>query len=141
MKFIPEPDRINAKLITNMKKLFDQHPQIQAVYLFGSQIEPKRIHQESDVDIGIFVDKYDFKLKKDLLKELTMLRLNRIDLVMMEIKDIPDSLLAYEIVKENKLIYQKKDFDEVAFASRIIRMYLDIKPLLERQLEIVKQRI
>ncbi len=135
-----KPDRIDSDKIEEMRKIFSRYPQIQAVYLFGSQLSGKRRHRESDVDIGVFVDRYDGNLKLEIVTELTVL-FNRIDLVMMESRQLKDLVLAYEIVKENHLIYRRADFDHPAFFSRVVRMYLDFVPLLEVRFSYLKKRL
>lgn len=135
-----EPDKITEEKIEKMRHIFPGYPQVQAAYLFGSQLTGKNLHQESDIDIGVFVDKYVFDLKVKLLSELSGL-FNRIDLVMMEIADIPDFLLAYEIVKENKPFFYRENFNYVNFATQIIMRYLDMKPLLEFQFQALKEKV
>ena len=134
------PDHINDAKIEEMKKIFSRYPQIQAVYLFGSQLSEKKKHRESDVDVGVFVDSYDVNLKLEIITELTAL-FNRIDLVMMDSRELRNLVLAYEIVKENRLIYRRKDFDHLAFFSKVMRMYFDFVPLLEVQKKYLKKRL
>ncbi len=99
------------------------------------------MHQESDVDIGVFVDEYDFNLRLELITEVMKIGLNRVDLVMMGIHQITDLLLAFEIVKGNKTIYCKEGFDRVGFHTRIVTRFLDIRPLLEKQFNSLKNKI
>ena len=72
--------------------------------------------------------------------ELTAL-FNRFDLVMMDSRELKNLVLAYEIVKENRLIYRREDFDYLAFFSKTMRMYFDFVPLLEVQKKYLKKRL
>ena len=137
MKFAP--DIVDEKKIEAMRKIFSGYPQVQAAYLFGSQLTGKNLHQESDIDIGVFVDKYDFDLKLKIVTELCSLG-NRIDLAMMSVHDIKDIVLAHEIIKHNRLIFKREKFNHPAFFSKINRMYFDFLPLLNTQFEYMKKR-
>lgn len=123
-----------------LQAIFAAHPNVQAAYLFGSQVETRYRHRESDVDIGVFVEHDDFDLKLKLVTELMEVFPN-VDLVMMEYRDIPDLLLAFEIVHHNQLLYAHPDFDPYSFFSRVLRMYWDFQPRLEVQFEFMKKRL
>ncbi len=60
------------------------------------------------------------------------------DLVFLDTDDI---VLKYEVIRQNKLIYQTDDFDRGSTYSLIIRKYLDFLPYLETQRQAYKKRI
>jgi len=64
-----------------LKDVFLQFPEIQAVYLFGSQISGK-IHIESDLDIAIYPGTVNLKEKKlDILTALAEQGFCHVDVV------------------------------------------------------------
>lgn len=88
--------------------VFANFPEIQAVYLFGSQATG-RTHEESDVDFGFMADK---NVKEELSTELVKSGFYNFSLVY-----IPDAtlLMQFEIVRMNRIIYERQDFDRGSF--------------------------
>ena len=121
-----------------LPEVFQKYPEIQAVYLFGSAVNGK-LHEESDLDLAVFIeDEPLFDLKLNLLSELARLGFCDVDLVFMNTDDI---VLKYEAVRQNKVVYQRPDFDRNTNYSNIIRQYLDFYPYLAVQREAYKKRI
>jgi len=122
--------------IERLERVFEQHPQIQAVYLFGSAASG-RIHYESDIDLGIVPAPGATLLKLDILADLAKAGFDYIDVVILETDDI---LLKWEVVRPNRLVYQTSDFDRGDYFSRIMRQYFDFLPYLETQRKAYKRR-
>jgi len=121
-----------------LPEVFQNYPEIQAVYLFGSAVNGK-LHEESDLDLAAFVEgEPPFDLKLNLLSELACLGFCDVDLVFMNTDDI---VLKYEAVRQNRVVYQRPDFDRGTNYSNIIRQYLDFYPYLAVQREAYKKRI
>lgn len=114
--------------------VFEKFPEIQAVYLFGSQATGK-LHAQSDVDFGFVADR---NIKEELGIELVKAGFSNFSLVF-----IPEAtlLLQFEIVRMNKIIYEKDGFPRGDFFSRIVRMYRDFRPYKEIQIKYLKERI
>ncbi|MGM0603101.1 MAG: type VII toxin-antitoxin system MntA family adenylyltransferase antitoxin [Bacillota bacterium] len=111
---------------------------IEAVYLFGSQAE-KRANENSDIDIGILLkEDTSKKIKVELYKEFVKAGLDKIDLVIL---NRASYLLAFEVVKNNNLIYKKENFDAASYQSLVIRKFLDFKYYLNINQESFKERI
>ncbi len=128
MILIPNPHFQNAIPV------FKKFSEIQAVYLFGSQATGKN-HSESDTDFGFVADK---NCKDELSLELVKIGFVNFSLVFMPEANL---LMQFEIVRMNKLIYERSDFDRGSFFSRIVRMYQDFQPYRDVQREEYKKRI
>lgn len=128
MILIPNPHFQNAIPV------FKKFSEIQAVYLFGSQATGKT-HSESDTDFGFVADR---NCKEELSLELV-----KIGFINFSLAYIPEAtlLMQFEIVRMNKLIYERSDFDRGSFFSRIVRMYQDFQPYRDVQREEYKKRI
>jgi len=121
-----------------LKDIFAGYNEIKAAYLFGSYADGKQ-NKNSDLDMGILLDEeYNKMIKLDILTELTQNNFDNIDLVVINNASI---LVKYEIVKHNRLIYCRNDFDFSAYYSKVVRLYLDFKPYLEVQRMYLKERI
>jgi len=125
----------NIKLLS---KIFENYKDIQAVYLFGSYVSGKT-HRNSDIDLGIVPVSSKTKEKKlELLADLAKHGFCNVDVVFLDTDDI---VLRFEVIRNNRLIYHKSDFDHGSFFSKIIRQYFDFLPYLEVQRQAYKERI
>ena len=61
-----------------------------------------------------------------------------IDIVFLDTDDIT---LKYEVVRQNRLVYQTADFDRGGMYSNVVRQYLDFLPYLDVQRKAYKRRI
>jgi uncharacterized protein len=121
-----------------LKQVFDKYDEIEAVYLFGSAAKGA-IHPESDLDIGIVAgDPSLCQRKLDILTDLAKIGFCSVDLVFLDTKDI---VMRFEVVKHNRVIYQKSGFDRCEMFSRTLRMYFDFLPHLRIQREYFKRRV
>lgn len=129
---------MDAARVWQLAQVFQKYPDIQAVYLFGSQATG-RPREESDLDLAIVPRHARLREKRlDILADLARHGFCNVDLVFLDTKDI---VLQYEAVRENRLVYQAADFDRGTTYSRIVRMYLDFLPYLRVQREAYKRRI
>ncbi len=122
--------------VERLASVFEKHPQIQAVYLFGSAASGKT-HHESDIDLGIVPAPGATLSKLDILADLAKAGFEHADLVVLDTDDI---LLKREVVRLNRLVYQTSDFDRGDYYSRIMRQYFDFLPYLETQRKAYKRR-
>jgi uncharacterized protein len=103
---------------------------VQAAYLFGSHANGTA-NDLSDIDIGIvpsgiFTDSE----KLELLAHLARAGFDRVDLVSLDGQDL---FMDFQVVRQQKLIFKRKQFDASAFFSKTVRLYLDFSPYLEVQ--------
>jgi predicted nucleotidyltransferase len=123
---------------TRLVEVFKSFPEINAVFLFGSAATGKR-SRSSDIDLGIFASDSSFRDQKlDLLQALTVHGFDRVDIVLLNDADL---VTQFEAVRPNVLIYKTENFDRGSVYSLIVRKYLDIKPMLNRQRIRFKQRL
>jgi hypothetical protein len=124
--------------LEKLKDTFKNFPEIMAVYLFGSAATG-RIHDESDIDLAIVPRDRSVAFRRlDILNELAKEGFCNIDLVILPEDDI---VLQYEAIRQNRLIYQKPEFESGTYYSRVIRQYLDFMPYLNTQRKAYKDRI
>ncbi len=121
-----------------LPEVFGKYPDIQAVYVFGS-VGRGQTHRESDLDLAIVPRNKTVRQKKlDILADLACLGFCQVDLSFLDTDDI---VLKYEMIRQNRLVYQAEDFDRGATYSKIVRQYLDFLPYLNVQRAAYKRRI
>jgi predicted nucleotidyltransferase len=128
----------NRPELDRLEKVFQNYPQIQAVYLFGSTASGKT-HAESDLDLAILPEKSSLRSQKlDILADLAREGFSDVDLVFLDTKDV---IVKFESVRQNRLLYCDEDFDASAFFSLVLRQYFDFAPYLKIQREAYKRRV
>ncbi|WP_025640608.1 type VII toxin-antitoxin system MntA family adenylyltransferase antitoxin [Schnuerera ultunensis] len=129
---------LSESQLETLNKIFSKHKVVKGAYLFGSYAEGKE-NKFSDLDIGIILDEvYEKNIKIQLLKELSYNGFCNVDLVLLN--EAP-TMIEFEIVKHNKLIYRREDFNHPVYFSNIIRKGLDFKPLVKVQRKFYKERL
>lgn len=129
---------LEEKQKIKLANIFSNFPKVKAVYLFGSHAENKE-NRYSDLDLGILLeDNFDKMIKVDLLVALTEHNFNDIDLVLL---NNASPLVSFEVVKHNKIIYKRDDFDSNSYFSLTVRKFLDFRPYLQIQRRYLKERI
>ena len=130
--------KLNKRVIDKLKEF-----NISLVYLFGSYVN-KKINFQSDVDIAILF--YDDSYKKDKLKIYTELykifsdifKNREVDIVFLNYSPLT---LKFEVVTSGKPIYFENIDAHYEFKERVIKEYVDFKPLLDEQDEEILKRI
>lgn len=124
--------------LKQMSEIFANYTDVDAAYLFGSFAKNANI-DESDIDIGLVGNaKSISKEKINILADLAEKGFSEVDLVIFEKASL---LLQYEIIRQNNLIYLKKDFDKGTLFSITLRKFWDFKPYLDVQRKAMKRRI
>ena len=127
---------LDISAISELGEVFRRYPSIRAVYLFGSAASG-HARPDSDIDLAIIAtDVSAKKAKLDILAELASRGYCNVDLVFIDDNDL---VLAYEAVRQNKVIYAADDFDRGATYSNIVRKYLDFAFFLRAQRRVYKQ--
>ncbi|HDL85636.1 MAG TPA: nucleotidyltransferase domain-containing protein [Candidatus Acetothermia bacterium] len=123
--------------LASLREVFRRYPGIRAVYVFGSTASGNAT-PESDLDLAIISANPSVRNKKlDVLSDLVSCGYCDVDLVFI---DEDDLVLAYEAIRQNRLIYAVEDFDRGATYSNIVRKYLDFEPYLQIQRDAYKRR-
>ena len=122
-----------------LKGIFQNYPDIMAVYLFGSKAADKNIHAESDLDLAIVPKNSELRNHKlDILTDLAGSGFDNVDLVFLDTTDI---VLKFEAIRQNRVVYARTEFDTSSYYSLIVRQYFDFLPYLDVQREAYKRRI
>ena len=116
---------------------------IDVAYLFGSHAMGMATPL-SDIDIGILLGEHVpredyFNRRLYYIGRCTEgLRTDKVDVVILN--DAP-LLLAYEAVKNRKILVERNSEHRVTFEVDRINRYLDFKPLLDVQVQYVKNQL
>lgn len=131
---------INFKHREVIRKLRDLN--IALVYLFGSYTL-NTYGALSDIDIGIVLLKPNTKDYLDLFDSLYSIfskiySKDEIDIVFL---DKAPLTLRFEVVTTGKVLYRISKEFQYNYKERVIKEYIDIKPLLEEQDKALLERI
>jgi predicted nucleotidyltransferase len=116
---------------------------ISLIYLFGSSIIGIQ-RAESDIDIGVVFEKPEgikntMILFEELYQSLSQDFPDRdLDIVFL---DFAPLTLQFEVVTTGKVIYRVSREFEYDYKEKIIKKYIDFKPLLDVQDQILLERI
>lgn len=119
---------MNQEIKNQIQAVFKKYP-VKTVYLFGSQANG-RANKFSDYDFAAQISseiptrKYA-KLKLDLIGELLkIVDANLVDLVILNDPNIP-ILLKFNIIKDGRVIFEKKERERKKIEFEIMRHWLD----------------
>ena len=116
---------------------------ISLIYLFGSSITGTQ-RAESDIDISVVFEKPDRIKNTMIIFEELYLSLSQVfpdrdlDIVFL---DFAPLTLQFEVVTTGKVIYRVSREFEYDYKEKIIKEYIDFKPLLDIQDQILLERI
>ena len=134
--------KLRKETINILKRL-----DIKLLYVFGSSVT-KTQNDKSDIDIGVvfgensnpnyhisFIYLYkaltnEFRNKEFRNKEIDIVFLNNAPLT-----------LKFNVVIEGKIVYKDSTESENNFKERVIKEYIDFKPLLDQNEELILERI
>jgi len=116
---------------------------ISLIYLFGSSIIGTQ-RAESDIDIGVVFEKPERIKNTMIIFEELYLSLSQVfsdrdlDIVFL---DFAPLVLQFEVITTGKVIYRVSREFEYDYKEKIIKEYIDFKPLLDIQDQILLERI
>lgn len=121
--------------LTRVVSAFDE---IDAAYVFGSVAEG-RSGPMSDLDLGIVLrDPAPKSLKLDVLEALTRAGFENVDLVVL---NDADPVLRFEVLRPNRLVFARPEFDHPSYFSLALRRRDDEVHLLRWQRMALKERL
>lgn len=123
---------IEKELQTDLSVIFAKIPQIALAYLFGSRVEGT-VGPKSDYDFGFLCDPIDDKtrIRTQLSIELAR-QLDTKDIDLVILNDTPIEM-AFSIVANGLLIYEKNTAARVEYEARVVGLYFDYLPFLKSQ--------
>jgi len=129
-----------------LKKLKDhlyQKEEIIFAYIYGS-VARNQDTSRSDIDLAVYIDEDKkpeagpFGYRSELITELQPLAGNDIDLIIL---NEASNLLAYNVFKEGKLIFNKDPELRTEIQAKTVDKYLDFLPMLKVQEKYLNERI
>lgn len=112
-----------------LASLWQQNPEINATFLFGSQATGKT-HGLSDIDLAVLADNADLEFRMNLLADaMQLLKTNDVDLVILN--ELPPAF-ARRVLTEGVLLFVRNQEALNRFKERNLSQYLDMQPFLER---------
>lgn len=126
-----------------MRDYLGSQPDVVLVYLYGSYALGKT-WAESDLDIGVLFDDKEtpyetFKQALRCAGELQF-RLGGIEVDLRELNGAPVEFLM-QVIKSGRCLYARSERSRVQFETRVIREYLDFKPVLDEYYRELRQRL
>jgi predicted nucleotidyltransferase len=108
---------------------FSHQPDVIVAYLFGSVARGQDSHL-SDVDIAMLLQgdlEAEFRLERtlELIADLETFTEGKVQVTML---DQAPPLLAYQVIREGKLLYERTTDERVEFVVRVMKEYFDFKP-------------
>ncbi|MBI2487565.1 MAG: nucleotidyltransferase domain-containing protein [Deltaproteobacteria bacterium] len=124
---------MNEVLRKRLKKVFQNHPEIKLVYLFGSQAKGEA-GPLSDYDFAIYFDEKDpknmFDIKLELMDQLSrILGTDKVEIAILNLSEMPE--FKFNVISEGHLIYEEEPFRAIV-EPKILNEYFDFKLLLDR---------
>ncbi len=120
------------KRLEALRAYFAQQEAVILAYLFGSQATGKA-GPTSDYDIGVLVETPSVALMARLGHEIGgILETNCVDVVLLNWAPIE---LAYAVIAQGELLYQRCVAERVEFEARVLSLYGDYLPILRQQRE------
>ena len=143
---IPRKRRSLSTIEKSLLLCARSHPEIHALYLFGSQAKGKS-GPLSDLDIAVLLkirqgqgtSKTAFWKRLELASDLMhACRRPDVDVVLL---DEATPLLAYQVVRAGKLLYERDHFHRIEFEVGALKRFFDFRPFLEVARQILKRRL
>ena len=132
------------KIRESLQALSRDHREITAIYLFGSTATGKA-GPLSDVDVAVLLDESRLKPERGFGLQAALIsdamhacRRLDVDVVLL---NYATPLLAYEVVREGKVLFERNRDARVAFEARAVGHYLDLKPFYQVQRSYLKRQL
>ena len=129
-------EKINQKLVKEIAERYF----LRLLLLFGSQVEGKNLHSESDFDVAyLSAKKLNLTQEAKMMTELApVFRSENIDLV--NLKNA-SPLLFYAVFQKCKALYQEDDLIFPSYRAYAFKKYIEAKPLYELKFNRLKEKI
>ena len=129
------------KLVEKIGKALGKRKDIIFAYLYGSFAKGIS-RRESDIDIGIFLEKdfkkdafYEAKLALEIEREA---KLKNVEVVVLNDKSLR---FLNQVLRYGKLIISKGESERIKFETLVTRRYIEFKPYYEEYDKIRERRL
>lgn len=133
----PLPEELRCKV----EQVFGTREEVAAVYLFGSRARGEA-QEQSDLDLALVFQPLDleeaFFRRAEILADLEEI-IRPLEVHLLDLERIPPGL-AYEVLKEGLLVWERDRDRRVEVESRRLAEALDFLPRRRRHLEALKGR-
>ena len=128
---IAETANIPSSIAEPILRVIGRHPNIVLAYLFGSQVQGN-IGPMSDVDMALLLDSgVEDEIHCDLRSSIaSAVEQERVDVVFLNRAPVE---LAYAIIVDGELIYQRDSYSRVEYEAKVMSLYCDYLPVLRAQ--------
>lgn len=126
----------SASIAARLEAFFQDEPGVVSAYLFGSVAE-ERAHRESDVDVGVLLDRSRYSRPADRFRErvrlgsalIGVLHRNEVDVVVLN--DAPP-LLGRRIVTKGRRVFCRNGEIDREYVRVVQSRAADLEPYLKR---------
>lgn len=126
----------SASVASRLGSFFRNEPGVLSAYLFGS-VASDRAHRESDIDVGVLLDRTRYPTGEDRLRErvrlgsdlIGALKRNEVDVIVLN--DAPP-LLGRRIVTEGRRVFCRDAPRDREFVGVVQSRAADLEPYLRR---------
>lgn len=129
---LPNTGNKASTIVESILGVIARHPSIALAYLFGSHVQGY-IGPMSDIDIAVLLNNGDEKnaIESDVRSSIaSAIDQERVDLVFLNRATVE---LAYAIIVDGELIYERDAYTRVEYEAKIMSLYCDYLPVLRAQ--------
>jgi len=126
-----------------VKKYLYDREEIIFAYLYGSLARGNE-NKLSDIDIALYIDTDNipasgsFGYRSEIISELQSLIKREVDLIILNDVSL---YLAFNVLKDGKLLFTKSAKERTVFHNSIMREYLDLKAMYRVQEDYLQKRL
>ena len=136
------PTQAPSIRLQDMTAYFARQSDVVVAYLFGSVAREQASHL-SDVDIAVLLDS-ELAIEASLERQIQLM----VDLdqfadreVQVVVLNRATPFLAYQVLREGRLLYEQSPLERIAFEVRTMKVYFDVQPMLEFHSQALFERI
>ena len=137
-----DPESIPAVPLAALVDALQACDDLMLAYLFGSAATG-HLHAESDLDVAVLFTDRPTPAERIRRRLQLMALLEPLTSFPLQIVTLDDAspLLAYAVMRDGIILYERDRAARVAFEVRAMKLYFDVQPMLERQYQAMEQRL
>jgi len=129
---LTDTGQISAAILKPIHSVIEGHPSVVLAYLFGSRVQ-RNVGPLSDVDVALLLDETDEtdSIHSNVRSAIgSAIYQERVDVVFLNRAPVE---LAYAIIANGALIYERSVAARVEYEAKIMSLYCDYLPVLRAQ--------